>query len=127
MRRWSAYLQPIPPLALLGVFILFGVPLILPFYLYELSQGTHLTLNAANLSAIAYTAVFASLVAYLAWNHGIRVIGAAKAALTNYVMPVFTAFLGWVLLNESLQLYLWVGAAFFFGGLLLATRPGKSV
>lgn len=126
LRRWSAYLQPIPPLALLGVFILFGVPLILPFYLYELSQGTHLTLNAANLSAIAYTAVFASLLAYLAWNHGIRVIGAAKAALTNYVMPVFTAFLGWVLLDESLQLYHWLGAAMIFGGLLLATRPGKS-
>ena len=87
----------------------------------------HLALNVANLSAIAYTAVFASLLAYLAWNHGIRVVGAAKAALTNYVMPVFTAFLGWVLLNESLQLYHWLGAAMIFGGLLLATRPGKTL
>ncbi|MGA4322604.1 DMT family transporter [Ectopseudomonas hydrolytica] len=126
LRRWAAYLQPIPPLALLGVFILLGVPLILPFYLYELAQGVQLTLNVANLSAIAYTAVFASLLAYLAWNHGIRVVGAAKAALTNYLMPVFTALLGWVLLNESLQLYHWLGAAMIFGGLLLATRPSKA-
>ena len=127
LRRWSSYLQPIPPLALLGVFILIGVPLILPFYLFELSQGAHLALNAANLSAIAYTAVFASLLAYLAWNHGIKVVGAARAALTNYVMPVFTALLGWVLLGESLQVYHWIGAAMIFGGLLLATRPRKSV
>ncbi|MBF8163876.1 DMT family transporter [Ectopseudomonas hydrolytica] len=126
LRRWAAYLQPIPPLALLGVFILLGVPLILPFYLYELAQGVQLALNVANLSAIAYTAVFASLLAYLAWNHGIRVVGAAKAALTNYLMPVFTALLGWVLLSESLQLYHWLGAAMIFGGLLLATRPSKA-
>ncbi|EJO93376.1 hypothetical protein A471_13215 [Ectopseudomonas mendocina DLHK] len=126
LRRWAVYLQPIPPLALLGVFILLGVPLILPFYLYELAQGVQLALNVANLSAIAYTAVFASLLAYLAWNHGIRVVGAAKAALTNYLMPVFTALLGWVLLNESLQLYHWLGAAMIFGGLLLATRPSKA-
>ena len=52
---------------------------------------------------------------------------AAKAALTNYLMPVFTALLGWVLLNESLQLYHWLGAAMIFGGLLLATRPGKTL
>lgn len=126
LRRWSAYLQPIPPLALLGAFMLLGLPLILPFYLFELSQGTHLVLNAANLAAVAYTAIFASLLAYLAWNHGIRVVGAARAALTNYSMPVFTALLGWVLLNESLQLYHWLGAVMIFGGLLLATRPARA-
>lgn len=125
-RRWASYLQPIPGLALLGAFILLGVPLILPFYLYELSQGETLVVNVANLSAIAYTAVFASLLAYLAWNHGIRVIGAARAALTNYMMPVFTALLGWLLLGESLQIYHWLGAAMIFGGLLLATRPGRA-
>lgn len=39
LRRWASYLQAIPPLALLGVLMLLGVPLILPLYLYELSQG----------------------------------------------------------------------------------------
>ena len=122
LRRWARHLL-VPPLVLLGVLMLLGLPLILPFYLLELGRVGGFALTPSNLAAIGYTAVFASLVAYLAWNHGIRVIGAAKAALTNYVMPVFTAFLGWVLLNESLQLYHWLGAAMIFGGLLLATRP----
>lgn len=126
LRRWAFYLQAIPPLALLGVLILLGVPLILPFYLYELSQGAHFAATPANLSAIAYTAVFASLLAYLAWNHGVRVLGAAKAALSNYLMPVFTALLGWLLLGEGLQPYHWAGAALIFGGLLLATRPTRA-
>lgn len=123
LRRWSSHLLPIPPLALLGMLMLLGVPLILPFYLYELAQGARFSLSSANLAAIGYTAVFASLLAYLAWNHAIRVIGAARAALSNYLMPVFTAVLGWLLLGEGLQSYHWLGAALIFAGLLLGT-PG---
>ena len=126
LRRWAAYLSPIPALALLGVLMLLGVPLILPFYLYELSQGAHFVASPSNLAAIGYTAVFASLLAYLAWNHGVRVVGAAKAALSNYLMPVFTAILGWLLLGEGLQGYHWIGAALIFAGLLLGSQRAVS-
>ena len=126
LRRWSAYLAPIPPLALLGMFMLLGVPMILPLYLYELSTGAQLLATPANLAAIAYTAVFASLVAYLGWNNGVKVLGASTAAMGNYLMPVFTAILGWILLGESLQLFHWFGGALIFAGLLLATLPSRS-
>ena len=126
LRRWGAYLRPIPPLAALGVLIMLGLPIIAPFYLYELSQGASLALTTSNLSAIGYTAIFASLVAYLGWNYGISTVGAARAALTNYTMPVFTALLGWLLLGEHLLAYHWIGAALIFAGLLLATRPAKA-
>ncbi|NQD92363.1 DMT family transporter [Pseudomonas sp. CrR25] len=122
LRRWAQYLLPIPPLALLGVLMLLGLPLILPFYLYELGQGARFALTPGNLGAIAYTALFASLLAYLAWNHGVRVLGAAKAALSNYLMPVFTAVLGWLLLGEGLQPFHWLGGGLIFAGLLLGTQ-----
>ncbi len=122
LRRWSAYLQPIPPLLLLAVLILLGVPLILPFYLVELAEVGHFAVTPANLGAIAYTALFASLLAYLAWNHGVAVVGAAKAALTSYLMPVFTALLGWLLLGEGLAGHHWIGGGLIFTGLLLAGR-----
>ncbi|WP_417661432.1 DMT family transporter [Pseudomonas sp.] len=122
LRRWSKYLQPIPPLALLGALMVLGVPMILPFYLFELAQGAQVNISATTIGAIIYTALFASLVAYLAWNHGIRVVGAAKAALTSYLMPVFTAILAWLLLGESLQVYHWIGGGLIFSGLLLATQ-----
>ena len=123
LRRWSAYLQPIPPLALLGVFILLGVPLILPFYLLELGRVGGFALTPSNLAAIGYTAVFASLVAYVGWNHGVKVVGAGRATMVMYLMPVFTALLGWVLLGEALRTFHWIGGALIFAGLLLATRP----
>jgi drug/metabolite transporter (DMT)-like permease len=126
LKRWAVYLLPIPPLALLGVLMLLGVPLILPFYVYELTQGAHFNLTPQNLAAIGYTAIFASLLAYLAWNHAIRVLGAAKAVLATYLMPAFTAVLGWLLLGEVLQHYHWLGAALIFAGLLLGTQQGAA-
>ncbi|MDA7088981.1 DMT family transporter [Pseudomonas sp. SA3-5] len=125
LRHWAKYLLPIPALALLGVLMLLGVPLILPFYLYELSQGARFAVTPSNLGAIAYTAVFASLVAYLAWNHGVRVLGAAKAALSSYLMPVCTAALGWLLLGEGLQTFHWLGGGLIFAGLLLGTQMAQ--
>jgi len=94
------------------------VPLILPFYLYELSRVGGFAATPANLGAIGYTAVFASLIAYLAWNHGVKVVGAAKAAMASYLMPVFTALLGWLLLGEALQPFHWIGGTLIFAGLL---------
>ncbi|MGE8500556.1 MAG: DMT family transporter [Pseudomonas sp.] len=126
LRRWSRYLTPIPPLAMLGIFMILGVPLILPLYLYELATGAHMALIPANFAAIGYTAIFASLVAYLGWNHAVKVLGAAKASMANYLMPVFTAILGWLLLGEGLQVFHWVGGAMIFCGLILATRPGRA-
>lgn len=122
MRRWSRHLQ-IPALAQLGVLILLGVPLLLPFYLYELALGARFAPSPQNLAAVGYTALCASLLAYLLWNHGLRVIGPARAALSNYLMPVFTALLAWLLLGEHLQPYHWAGGALIFAGLLLANRP----
>ncbi len=122
LRRWARHLL-VPPLVLLGVLMLLGLPLILPFYLLELGRVGGFAATPANLGAIGYTAVFASLVAYVGWNHGVKIVGAGRAAMVMYLMPVFTALLGWLLLGEALRTFHWIGGALIFAGLLLATRP----
>lgn len=124
LRLWGPRLA-LPPLALLGAFVMIGVPVILPFYLVEFSQLGGFELNANTLGAILYTAVPASLIAYLTWNQGVKIIGAAKASLALYTMPVFAAILAYLLLGETLQTFHWLGGALIFGGLLFATRPGR--
>ncbi|KHO66186.1 DMT family transporter [Pseudomonas flexibilis] len=124
LRLWAPSL-PLPPLALLGAFVLIGVPVILPFYLLEFSQLGGFELNGRTLGAILYTAIPASLIAYLTWNQGVKILGAAKASLALYTMPVFAAVLAYLLLGETLQGFHWVGGALIFGGLLFATRPGR--
>lgn len=122
LRRWSNYFQ-FPPLVLLGALILYGVPMLLPFYLQELVNGQSFELTGENLAAIGYTGLCTSLLGYLLWNQGVRVLGVSKAVLTNYLLPMFTALLGYLLLDERLHTYHWLGGALIFAGLLLATRP----
>ncbi|WP_304639901.1 EamA family transporter, partial [Pseudomonas sp.] len=102
-----------------------GVPLLLPFYLWEFGQTGSLPLTPHSLGAIAYTAVLASLMAYLAWNNGVRVLGPGTASLFSYLMPVFAALLGVLLLGEALYWYHFLGGALTFLGLLLATREAR--
>jgi len=121
LRRWNAYFQ-LPPFTLLGALVLLGLLMLAPFYAWELWRGARFELSPANLAAIGYTALFASVVAYQLWNIGLRELGASRTAMSNYLMPVFTAILAWVLLDERLQDYHWVGGALIVSGLLLAGR-----
>jgi len=126
LRRWSAKLAAIAPLSMLGTLIALGILLLLPFYLQEVARGERFELSVANLAAIGYTAVFASLFAYMAWNYGIKVLGASRVGLSFYLMPVFAAIFSWLLLDETLQGFHWMGAALIFSGLLLAIwKPAR--
>ena len=126
LRRWAGQLAAISGVQLLGVLMALGIPMLLPFYLLELLRGEVFVLSAVNLAAIVYTALFASLFAYLAWNFGIKILGASRVALSNYLMPVFAAILSWWLLGEALQGFHWAGAALIFSGLLLAnSKPAR--
>ena len=100
--------------------LLFAVPMVLA----ELVWGGYdaIEWSPKIYGMVVYVALGPALLAYLCWNHGVRVVGAAKAALSNYLMPVFTAILGWLLLGEGLQLFHWVGGALIFAGLLLGTQ-----
>lgn len=122
MRLWGARLG-LEPLPLLGVMILLGLLPMLPLYLLELTHLGGFAPTPGNLSAIAYTALLASLLAYLLWNHGLKVLGAARASLFSYLMPLFAAVFGWLLLGERLAFYHWLGGGMIFLGLLLASRP----
>src|SRR5690606_40077165 len=72
--------------------------------------------------AVSYTALFASLLAYVAWNHGVKVLGPSTASLFSYLVPVFTALLGVLLLQEQLRWFHLAGGALTFMGLLVADR-----
>lgn len=118
LRRW---MLPVPGLVQLAAMLLCGVPMLLPFYLWEFSNTGGMPLTLHTVGAVAYTAVMASLVAYMAWNNGVKVLGPGTASLFSYLMPVFTALLGVLLLGEVLRWYHLVGGSLTFLGLLLAT------
>lgn len=119
----------IHPLALLTVLIGMALPMIFPFYAAELAMGYRFTLTPDVLMAMLYVGIFPSVLSYLGWNHGVVVLGPARASMFVYLVPVFGTVLAVVFLGEQLYGHHAVGAVLILAGLYLAAwaRAGKTV
>jgi drug/metabolite transporter (DMT)-like permease len=133
MFLWALYtivLRRRPPglsaIGFLAAMLLLGLPLLLPFYLWELFMRGGFALSVPAVAALAYYATLPSIVAYLFWNRGVAQIGPNKAGLFVHLMPVFGALLSVIFLGERLYAYHFVGAAMIFGGIWLTTRRDAS-
>jgi drug/metabolite transporter (DMT)-like permease len=123
---WAAYTivlrwrpMELSPLALMGALVLFGVPMLLPIYLWELSTGAGFELNARTAATLAYYGTLPSIAAYQCWNRGVVALGASRAGLYVHLIPVFAALLAFVVLGESLYAFHLPGIALIATGLLL--------
>lgn len=114
------------PLGLMTLLVVGGLLVILPFYLWELATGSGGWWRPALLPALAYVGIFPSLLAYLLWNFGVATAGPNRSAIFIYLMPVFTALLAHVFLDEALRGFHALGGALILVGLYLASRLGRS-
>jgi drug/metabolite transporter (DMT)-like permease len=106
----------------LAAMLLLGLPVLLPFYLWELFTRGGFAVSIPAVAALAYYGTLPSVVAYLFWNRGVAQIGPNKAGLFVHLMPVFGVLLSVIFLGERLYAYHFVGAALIFGGIWLTTR-----
>ncbi|HYD15998.1 MAG TPA: DMT family transporter [Hyphomicrobium sp.] len=103
-----------------------GATLLLPFYLAEtLVWGQSMPVNMHAALAIGYVAIFASILAYLAFNRIVELLGANTAGLAVHLVPVFGTILAVLLLGESLHPYHALGIGLIATGIFLATRRPK--
>lgn len=119
--RMKARRVPLPPMVFLTVQMLTGLWVAIAVYAWDIAQGggqVPLTLDA--MAMVAYTALFASLAAFLAWNWGLAKLGANLSGFYVNLIPVFTAILAVPVLNEPLHLYHGVGMGLIFAGIGLA-------
>lgn len=126
---WALYsvllrLRPkeLSPLVFLASIILFALAMLAPVYLAELALGARIDLGRESAIALAYTAVFASLLAFIAWNRGVAEAGPIPAGAALQLMPVFGAGLAILFLGETLEAYHLVAALAVVVGLRLARR-----
>lgn len=99
-----------------------GAILLLPFYVAETAWDRSMPLSLHAVAAIGYVAVFASILAYMAFNRTVELLGANTAGLVVHLVPVFGTVLAVLLLGERLHAYNLVGIALIALGLWLATR-----
>jgi drug/metabolite transporter (DMT)-like permease len=110
------------PMSFAAATFALGALITLPAYVAELASGARIEPGAPAALAIAYTAVLPSFAAYIAFNRGVELIGAARAGALLNLMPVFGAGLSMLFLDERLEAFHLAGVALIGLGLLLASR-----
>lgn len=125
---WGVYsvLLRFRPAALPGPSLIFAISLVgvvtlLPLWAWELSRGLRMPLDTGSLAAVVYVAVFASIVALLAFNEAVARMGAASATIFLHFMPVFGSVLAMAFLGERLAAYHLIGFPLVLAGVLWAT------
>ena len=89
--------------------------------MHEVIPGARVEGSASAWFGMAYIAVFPSFIAYLFFNRGIELIGAARAGQSWHLMPVFGSILAVLFLGETFYAYHAIGIAMIAGGILLAS------
>ncbi len=118
--RWRP--AGIDNLAFLGAAVVGGIMLLmLPLYLIELASGRAAVWNAASCTGMVYFAVFPSILSYLFWSRGVQQVGANRAGLFLYLVPVFGIMLAITFLGEQLHLFHLAGAALIFAGIAISS------
>jgi drug/metabolite transporter (DMT)-like permease len=102
-----------------------GVVTLLPFLLVEALFFAVPRLDQTTLGAMLFLAVVPGLGAYQTYAFVQRRLGANRASLIMYLVPIYNAGLAWVLLAEQLRLYHFIGAAMVLAGIYLATRRAQ--
>lgn len=119
---WLRRAPKVHPLSLLAVTFALGSLILVPFAVAESLRGETVRWGATAIGGIAYVAIFPSLVAYLMFNRGVQLIGAARATQFVYLIPIFGAVMAVTFLGETLHLYHWIGGGLIAAGIVVASR-----
>lgn len=99
-----------------------GTVLMFPAYVWEMSTGLMVDFTSqATLLSIAYTGIFASVLAFLVYNAAVVRIGPVRTAFFLHLMPVFGSFFAIIFLGERLSSYHISGFVIVIAGVLFAT------
>lgn len=125
---WSAYAiislqaqNKVPSLNLVAWSSLFGAIWCLAvggvtgsLHIYEVQAGA--------LWGFAYLVIFSGIIAFVGWNVGVQHVGASKAGVFVYLVPLTGGIIGVVLLGEEILLAQIIGAVLIMGGVMVTVR-----
>ncbi|MEB0208815.1 DMT family transporter [Pseudomonas sp. CCC3.1] len=115
LKKWQLRL---PPLQMLYLQVLVAIVVLFPLYLVSPKVGP----NLHNIGLVLYACVLASMLAPLAWMKAVAVLGPSRTSLFFNLLPLITALIAAVVLNEQLHAYHVIGGALTLGGVILSER-----
>jgi drug/metabolite transporter (DMT)-like permease len=107
---------------------LIGIFLFLPlFYFLEMDVALKVGINGEIITSFLLLSILASSAAFVFFAHSVKTIGISKSNIFSNLIPVFTAFFSFVLLNESFTLKKIAGIAVVIAGVYLSELSEKKV
>jgi len=102
---------------------LFGLVFFIPtFLITDFSTIKTLIVTREALVSLIMLSVFASVVAFVLFAWAVRQVGVARTNVFVNLIPVFTAILSWLILNEMITLLKWFGIFVVVFGLFVSQR-----
>ena len=112
--------EPLSPLQLTVWSSVIGLLILTPWAGIELISTGWPKFSIEVVSSIVFLAVFSTVLSYVWFAEGVKIIGANRAALYVYLVPPFGIFAGWLLIGEQLGYSLIVAFVLIVGGVSLA-------
>jgi drug/metabolite transporter (DMT)-like permease len=113
-------------LSLISFTIGCGAVLLLPFSIWEFSNGVRLKPDVLTLATVIYVMIFPSILAYLFFNRGIALIGPNRASPFLHLVPVFGSAMAILLLGEQPRLFHLTGYVLVLAGVVIASRQASA-
>ena len=80
-------------------------------------------LQPVNLANVIYLGIGASAICFVTWNYAVKSLGATKASVYIYGIPVVTILMSIPLLHEVITLQAMAGTVLTLAGLLISEWP----
>ena len=107
---------------LIQLMVTAGIFFLIPQFFYEQSNNLEVNFNKAFFAILIYVVIFPAIAAYYCWQKGVEIIGPNRASMFIQLMPLFSAIMAIIFLNEKFELFHFVGASFIVLGIYLSNR-----
>ena len=115
--------QKLSSLAIITYASIFGTVIL--FFAALLQNDLIETIKSISLNAslnLLYLSILATVVGFVWFQDGVKVLGAAKAGVFIYFMPVSAVFWAYLILDEKITMVLFVGALLVISGIFLVNK-----
>lgn len=116
-RRWQLAVDPFVATAWEMIFAGLGHVVVS----FVTGQYKHAVFTHRGMMAVLYLVVFGSWVGYSAYVWLLKHVPTPKVATYAYVNPIVAVFLGWLILHESVDIYIAIGSAVIVVAVALVT------
>lgn len=97
------------------------------FFIFDYHSFSVYSVTQSSLQALLMLAIFASTLAFILFTFGVRQVGVVRANIWVNTIPVFTALISWMVLDEVLTVQKMVGIFVVLGGVMLSQIKRKGV